>query len=835
MSDKAWIVHKFGGTSVANSERYRAAADILQDAGSERQGVVVSAMAGVTNALIDLIERAVAQDAGYRDAIDRLREQHVAVIDELLSDDPARALKEALTRDFEDVGKILGALWLLRSEADNARALISGMGEVWSARLLAAHLAERGRAAAWLDAREVLVVGAGELAPYVDWQRSQERLDRWLADRPDLDIAIITGYVAADENGVPTTLGRNGSDYSAAIFGALLAAQAIHIWTDVDGVMSADPRQVPDAVVLPALSYDEAMELAYFGAKVIHPSTMAPAVPRAIPIFIRNTFRPELPGTKVHTRATPPPSETQRGQPAAPDLSVKGIATVDGMALLNVEGSSMIGVPGIAHRLFGALREAQVSVVLISQGSSEHSICFAVPAEQAETAKKAVETAFFAERHHGQIQTVEVAVGCTILAVVGDNMAGIPGVASRFFGALGASGVNVRAIAQGASERNISAVIDTDDSFRALRAVHASFYLSPQTISVGVVGTGVVGSTFIDQLETQIPRLRQQYGIDLRVRALATSDTMWLSESPLELSDWRTANASRPLDLEAFVDWVHTDALPHAVLIDATASDDMASHYPTWLRRGIHVITPNKRAGSGPMARYQDIKAACRERGMRYHYETTVGAGLPIIHTLRDLEQTGDKVLSISGILSGTLAYLFTTFDGQRPFSELVREARDKGYSEPDPRDDLSGMDVARKLVIMGREIGLQLELSQVIVQSLVPPALASVPLEEFLERLPELDHAMRVRFAQAKERGDVLRYMGTIDTSGVAAVMLMRLPSHHPFAGVRSTENIVAFRTNRYNKHPLLVQGPGAGPEVTAGGVFADLLRLADFLGANR
>ncbi len=823
----SWSVHKFGGTSLANAERYRNAASIIAEgADGGRQAVIVSAMSGVTNALIDLVQQASHRDAGYTTALRDLRRREVETVAELLPAERSKALVDRINRDFDDIEDILKALWLLRTEPRAALELISGYGELWSAQLLGAYLDQAGTPTTWLDARRVLTVGEGQLAPWVDWASSAERLATWLDDN-DEDVIVVTGFIASNPDGIPTTLGRNGSDYSASIFAHLLDAKRIDIWTDVDGVMSANPRQVPDAVVLDEMSYDEAMELAYFGAKVIHPSTMAPAVNKGIPIWIRNTFAPEVPGTRIH--AVSDGRETVK-----PAFAVKGIATIDGMALINVEGTSMIGVPGIANRLFGALREAGVSVVLISQGSSEHSICFAVPDAESERAREAVEEAFFAERHHGQIQTIDVSRDCAIIAVVGDNMAGVPGVASTLFGALGKAGVNVRAIAQGSSERNISAVIDADDATRAVRAVHAGFYLSPQTVSVGILGTGVVGGALLEQLGEQIPRLNEDHGIDLRVRAIGTSKSMWTDDRALDPAHWREAD-SEPIDIDRFTDFVQTDAVPHAVIVDATASDDVAEHYEEWLDRGIHVVTPNKRAGSGPLRRLEAIRTAGRRRSAHFLYETTVGAGLPIIQTLRDLIQTGDEVHSIEGIFSGTLAYLFNAFDGSTPFSEIVRQAKAKGYTEPDPRDDLSGMDVARKLVILGREIGLALELSDVEVESLVPAELEGGSVESFLERVCAMDESMTKLFDEASAADEVLRYVGAIDADGHAKVALRRYPKTHPFGRIQMTDNIVEFRTHRYDENPLVVQGPGAGPDVTAGGVFADLLRLAENLGATR
>ncbi len=819
-----WTVHKFGGTSLASADRYRHVARVLSDRPEARRVVVVSAMGGVTNSLIEAVELAARRDSGFRDELEAIRQRHRATVADLVPLEIGRDLLESIGRDLEDVAAVLHGTWLLRSHSRSVLELVSGYGEVWSAQVLAAHLLSRREPALWMDAREVLVVGWEGGVPAVDWKESRTRLGAWLERQGRLpDTLVVTGYVAASPEGVPTTLGRNGSDFSASIFGALLDAGEIHIWTDVDGVMSANPRLVPDAVLLGALSYDEAMELAYFGAKVIHPSTMAPAVEHEIPIFIRNTFRPELPGTRIHLRGSS-------------DFAVKGFATVEGVALVNVEGTGMIGVPGTAERLFGALRDAGISVVMISQGSSEHSICFAVPGDTGERARQAVERAFFAERHLGQIQTVELVGDCCVLAVVGDGMAGHPGVAGRFFGALGDAGVSIRAIAQGSSERNISVVIDQAEASRALRAVHSGFYLSPQTISIGVIGTGVVGSALLSQLEEQSARLDREFNLDLRVRAIATSRSMILDDRRIDLSSWRQTleEEGRPVDPAALVRHVHAEHLPHAVLIDCTASDGVARLYPDWLRGGIHVITPNKRANTAPLDFYRELRRAARDSGAHYLYETTVGAGLPIIHTLRDLIQTGDAVLRIEGVLSGTLAYLFNALDGTRPFSEIVAEARSRGFTEPDPRDDLSGTDVARKVVILAREMGLPLQLDEVGVRSLVPPELREGSVADFMAALPAFDDAMEARRREAAARGEVLRFVGSVDAEGRAEAGLSAYPADHAFARIRLTDNIVQFRTRRYHANPLVVQGPGAGPEVTAGGVFADLLRLSAYLGAK-
>jgi aspartokinase/homoserine dehydrogenase 1 len=656
----------------------------------------------------------------------------------------------------------------------------------------------------------------------VQWDSSNERIASTI-ERGFDGTLIITGFIASDPRGVQTTLGRNGSDFSASIFGALLDAETIHIWTDVDGVLSADPRRVPDAEVIDSLSYNEAMELAYFGAKVIHPQTMAPAVGRAIPIWIRNTFAPERPATLI---CADPESV----------LPVKGITTIEDIALVNLEGAGMIGVPGTAHRLFGALREEGISVVLISQGSSEHSICCAVPRVECERAVAVVRAAFARELADGQIHSVEVDVDLAILAVVGDGMAGLPGVAAKVFGALGAAAVNVRAIAQGASERNISVVVPSKAATRALRAVHASFYLSDHTISIGVIGPGIVGRALLEQIASQSERLRRDLKLDLRVRGLLSSKRMLLSERGVPLEGWREAldGADEPADLSRFVEHVAAEHLPHHVIIDCTASGEVAAHYAGWLAAGIHVVTPNKKANSAPLADYRAVNAARRAGGSHYLYEATVGAGLPVIQTLRDLRETGDDIVSIEGIFSGTLAYLFNVYDGRRAFSDIVREAKQRGYTEPDPRDDLSGMDVARKLIILGREMGLTLEMSDVKVESLVPAGLEQGSVQDFLDRLPAHDAVMAARVERAGAAGKVLRYVGRLTASGDATVGVVECDARHAFANIALTDNVVRFATTRYSSNPLIVQGPGAGPEVTAGGIFADLLRLSAYLGAR-
>ena len=811
--------HKFGGSSLANAERIRHVADLLLADDAPHQVAVTSAMQGTTNALIALSEAA-ARGEDWQPALEALQQRHLDTALALLESPEAMLARVQALCD--ELAELLRATALLRQPGRTAAERVQGMGEVLSTTLLHAHLRERGGDYALLDAREVLVVRHTDLGAVVDWHESARRLVAWRQQHPQAKVNV-TGFVASDEQGLATTLGRNGSDYSAAIFASLFDADELHIWSDVDGVLSADPRVVPEAVPLTAMSYREACELAYFGAKVIHPQTMTPAIARKLPILMRNTFRPEFPGTRI---------DAVGDRSSGP---VKGLTLGGHLALVCLEGAGLIGVPGTAERVFAALHAAHISVVMISQGSSEHSICCVVHEREGEAARNALREAFARELDVAQVQGVTLCGGISVLAAVGDGMAGTPGVAAQMFDALARARVNIRAIAQGASERNISVAINTADATRALRAVHASFWLSPQTIALAVIGPGKVGAALLDQLQTALPRLRQNANIDLRLRALASRSKLWLCEHG-DASDWRTHMQADPTtdSLDGLAAHLLDSHLPHAVIIDCSASDNVAARYPEWLAAGIHVITPNKQAGAGPLARYAAIREACAKTGARFRYEATVGAGLPVISTLRDLLDTGDELLAIDGIFSGTLAWLFNKYDGSKPFSELVREAHALGYTEPDPRDDLSGTDVARKLVILARESGMALSLADVSVQSLVPEALRSADRDAFMAGLEALDAPMQAALDAARAKGRVLRYVARLERDGKASVSLQELPGDHAFAHLRLTDNCVSFTTRRYCDNPLVVQGPGAGPEVTAAGVFSDLLRLAAALGAK-
>ena len=787
-------------------------------------GVVVSAMGGMTDQLVALTS--VPEGAGeVQSMLNDIGQRYIDTSTALISSDGLAELLEAWRSDAEIITKLLGAP-AIDEPIQESGVIVTGFGELWSARLLAMFLTERKNLkgdVSWVDSRKVITVRRSDLGPSVLWKESQ---DAWSQTLPSgfNGIAVMTGFIATDEQGIQTNLGRNGSDYSAAILAALTGADRLDIWTDVDGVMSADPRRVPDAQIIETLSYNEAMELAYFGTKVIHPQTLQPAKENNFTVVIRNSFTPEQPGTRIAVFDVP--DEGIKG--------IKGITAVSDIALVNIEGAGMIGVPGTAERVFATLKTAGLSVTLISQASSEHSICIAVPREAADKAKAVISEAFSDEIAEGQIQKVDITDNQSIVAVVGDGMAGTPGVAARFFSNLGKARINVRAIAQGSSERNISAVIDSDNVTKALRAVHSGFYLSAKTISIGVIGTGVVGRTLLEQLRGQRERLRNRFNIDLRVRAIAKSDRMLFSDVQIDLSGWQDAlnSSEEALDLEFFEMHVCAEHLPHSVIIDCTAEQEIADRYSGWLERGIHIITPNKKAFSGSQAGYEVLKASATAGHTHYLYETTVGAALPIIKTIRDLIDTGDRVHSVKGILSGTLAYLFNSYDGSKPFSEIVAAAKASGFTEPDPRDDLSGMDVVRKLIIIARELGQEIQIGDFPVQNLVPDELKKLEVEEFMENLSRYDDQMLELYEKTAKNKQSLRYIASLDADGNASVQLEPVSTEDALSNIRLTDNLVQFKTDRYAENPLVIQGPGAGPEVTAAGVFGDLLKLATWLG---
>ncbi|XP_024532065.1 bifunctional aspartokinase/homoserine dehydrogenase 1, chloroplastic [Selaginella moellendorffii] len=831
---ESWSVHKFGGTCVGTCERIQNVADIVVSDPSQRKVVVVSAMSKVTDVLYHLVEAAGSRKESYIESLNLLLQKHKETARALLVEgaDLEKFLAK-LEDDIRNLQAMLRAIYIAGHATESFTDFVVGHGELWSAQMLCAAVNKRGLSAAWMDAREVLVVtptSTNQVDP--DFASSETRLFDWYARNP-ADTIIVTGFIANTPDNVPTTLKRDGSDFSAAIMGSLFRAANVTIWTDVDGVYSADPRKVSEAVVLSTLSYQEAWEMSYFGANVLHPRTTLPVMKYNIPITIRNVFNLSASGTKICRTY-----ESTDDEFRAANSVVKGFATVDNLALVNVEGTGMAGVPGTASTIFEAVKEVGANVVMISQGSSEHSVCFAVPEKEVKAVSKALEKKFKRALDAGRLSKIEIVPNCSILAAVGQKMASTPGVSATLFDALAKANINVRAIAQGCSEYNITVVVNQDNSAKALKAAHSRFYLSRTPLAVGIVGPGLIGGTLLDQLKDQAAPLKEDFNIDLRVLGVIGSKKMALSHSGLNLSNWRSTlkEEGEEADLEKFTAHLCcSHPIPNIVVVDCTASSDIPDWYYPWMRKGMHIVTPNKKANSGSLDKYLRLKELQRKSYTHYFYEGTVGAGLPILSTLQGLLETGDKIHTVEGIFSGTLSYIFNNFHGQKTFSEIVKEAKAAGYTEPDPRDDLSGMDVARKVIILARECGLKLELDDICLENLVPEPLRGCEnVDEFMDKLPEYDQAIAARREQAEESDEVLCYVGVVDVlASQGRVELRRYPKSHAFAQLSGSDNIIAFTTARYKKQPLIVRGPGAGAEVTAAGVFSDILRLASYLGA--
>lgn len=818
-------VFKFDDSLYYTKEGLESIVGVVEKQNSPDLVIVITQSREVRTDIELLIDLAIQRNESLWAGLEGISSKQYDLISGIRSGKMRKDLEFSVRGHFKEMEEILKSVWLVQDCSGKMKEHILGIGNLWTAELLNSYFLSTGKSSFWADSRDILTFVSGERGLSFDMKASSRKLDALVKKNGKAGIFIVTGSRGVDSIGQSVSLGRYGSELAASVYGRVFSSKRIVFWSSCDGVMSADPSKVPGAVVIPELSYEEATELAHFGSEIIHPEAINPAIQSRIPIFIKNIKDPESCGTVINSKGS-----GKNGHP------VKGFSIIDAISLLNVEGAGMVGVPGISSRLFSSLHKKNISVILISQASSEHSICCAVPEEQAVEARDVARETFAEELGNYRINTIDIERGCAILGAVGDRMSGTPGISAKFFGALGQAGVNVRAIAQGASERNISAVVRSEDATRALRAVHSGFYLSNQTLSVGVIGPGLIGSTLLDQIAGESASLHDRFGVDIRVRGITRSKKMLLGDPTLDITEWREVfeESTHNADLDAFVDHIDAEYIPHKVIIDCTTSRDIPGRYLEWIKRGIHIITPNKKAGTTPMPEYTELFKESRKRGIHFLYETTVGAGLPIIGTLKDLIRTGDKIKRIEGVFSGTLAYLFWRFDGKAPFSALVKEARELGFTEPDPRDDLSGMDIVRKTVILAREVGHSVEVGDVPVKSLVPAELVDVSLDDFLLRMDVMDGEMDRLYIEAAERHEVIKYTGIIEEDGSCSVRLKSYPDDHPFAGISGSDNIVAFTTERYNDQPLIVRGPGAGPEVTAGGIFADLLRLASYLGAR-
>lgn len=787
--------------------------------------VVVSAMRGVTDQLAETCDRMERDSFNYEETIQDLEGRHFKIARQML---PAQEQSELITdlkmilNELEDV---LQGVSLVREVTSKTRDFVMGFGERLSAKILTYLLASEGIKATYTDARSFIVTDSRFGNARVDEEITYDKIKNYFNGSNDTQVYVVTGFIAATATKLPTTLGRGGSDYTASLIGAALNSELIEIWTDVNGLMTADPVKVKRSFPITEISYEEAMELSHFGAKVIYPPTLIPALKAQIPIIIKNTFDPTQPGTTIRNEITPTHN------------LIKGLSSIDNITMLTIKGSGMIGVSGIAARIFTSLAGADVNIIMITQASSEHTVSIAVLPNQAERARKAIQTEFEQEMLGYEIDNVEVEPDLSVIAVVGDNMKNIPGIAGRVFRALGRNGVNIRAIAQGSSERNISFVVSNKNEKKAINTLHDAFFLAGvKTVNLYVIGTGLIGGTLLEMLRAQLQVFYDDYNIDFCLRGMANSRHMLISETGVSLSDWKKQleKNGQATSLKEFVTQIQHHNLPNSIFVDCTASDEVSEIYPELLSSSVSVVTPNKKANSGSLKYYKELHDLASKHNVAFKYETNAGAGLPIISTIDELVSTGDHVEKIEGVLSGTLSYIFNSYTGGQKFSEIVRQARDKGFTEPDPREDLNGRDVARKLLILAREAGFQIEPEDVKVQNLVPESVRNGnDVDKFFEKLSEHDAEFEKMRIDAEKDGKKLCYIARFE-NGKGIVKLEKISNEHPFYGLDGSDNILALYTRYYKESPMVIKGPGAGANVTSGGIVADILRVVSTKAAS-
>lgn len=816
-------VLKFGGTSVGSIESISRVISILEDnlASGEKIAVVYSAMGGVTNRLIDIAKMAAQGNEDYRELMKAMEERHFSTIRGLIGAKSQSATFTSIKILFNDLEDILRGVSLIRELTPRTLDLVMSFGERLSATIVSEALKFRGVEVEFCDARTVVRTNSNFGNAEVDFEETNRLIIEKFASTKAL--LCVTGFIGSTQDGITTTLGRGGSDFTASIIGAALDADLIEIWTDVDGIMTADPRKVPNSFTIPALSYSEAMELSHFGAKVIYPPSLQPAFSKNIPLKVMNTFNVSFEGSLVSRKANDK------------KYDITGISSIDDIALVNIQGSGMIGVAGISSKLFKALSEHQISVVLISQASSEHSICFAIDPKFVDKAREVLNATFEEELENGSVDRIEVSRNLSVIAIVGEGMKRSAGISGKLFSVLGKNGINVIAIAQGSSELNISVVISKNDLSKALNAIHGVFFQSEiRNLNLYMVGVGLIGSTLIEQIRQQTLYLQEEKMLRLNIVGISNTKKMLLESAGINPEYWREEldGMGVKTSLPAFIQRIQELNLPNSVFIDCTSDKDIVDSYNDLLDANVSIVTPNKVANSGSYVDYEKLRKTAIRRGVKFLYETNVGAGLPIINTIQGLIASGDKFLKIEAILSGTLSYIFNNFKPGMKFADIVRKAKEKGYTEPDPRDDLSGTDVARKILILSREVGVQLNPDDVELVPLLPESCLQAPsVDAFFGELLNQNEYFEKLLTDATNQGGVLRYIATLN-EGKAIVSLRIVGPEHPFFSLSGSDNIVSFTTERYKDHPLVIKGSGAGAEVTASGVFADIMSISSYLG---
>ena len=811
-------VLKFGGSSVANAENIQKVVAIVKG-NTESQIVVVSALGGVTDLLIKAGTLAEQSEESYKEVLKQLETNHLDTARALLPVTHQSSCLSMIKQHFNELDEICNSVFYLKELSLRTKDRIISFGEMLSSKIIAAYMQSLGIAHEWLDSRKLIKTNSNFGFAAVNFSITNDKISYAVSSSGN-QLFLAPGFISSDEQGNTTTLGRGGSDYTAAIFAAAVHATSLEIWTDVTGMMTADPRWVPNAKTIAATSYQEAMELSHFGAKVIYPPTIQPVMQKNIPTWVKNTFAPNEAGTVIGSSAAADEAEI-----------ITGISSINAIALLSLEGSGMVGIPGFSKRLFEALASEKINVILITQSSSEHSICVAVNTADSDKAKLAVDNAFEIEIAQGKLDPLKVEKDLSIIALVGDKMRHHTGIAGRMFDALGKNGVNIRAIAQGSSERNISAVIAGNDVKKAVNVLHEAFFETTyKQLNIFIIGAGNVGSKLIDQVKQQQPFLLEQLNLQVRVTGIANSKKMLFAENgnAIDLANWKASlDAADAMDLQAFVTTVIEKNLRNSVLVDVTANAGVAAVYGSLLAKTVSVVACNKIAASSSFESYLKLKSLAKEYNALFLFETNVGAGLPVIGTLNDLRRSGDKVIKIQAVLSGTLNFVFNNYNGTKPFTEVVRQAQAEGYTEPDPRLDLGGTDVMRKIMILAREAGEQIEMDDITNNGFLPQSCFEGTVEDFYSEMGRQESHFRKLYDEAAAKNCKLKFVAQFE-NGKASVGLQHIPADSDFYHLYGKDNIVLFYTQRYPEQPLVVKGAGAGADVTASGVFADIIRVA-------
>mmetsp|Transcript_5320 Transcript_5320/g.5696 ORF Transcript_5320/g.5696 Transcript_5320/m.5696 type:complete len:946 (-) Transcript_5320:875-3712(-) len=877
-ADNDWEVHKFGGASLATSELYKQVGDLLisEASGKSVSGsaiptmAIVSARGGMTDLLVKVVDSALVDFEVAKKVLNEAVEGQIGLLNELAPIEITGKIEANIRNDANDILLLVQSLRMINTVPSVTMEVVSGYGEIWSAQTLNAYLQAKDITCEWIDARQILRVksdssGLGEKGAAATggvlplWEETSLLLKNWWntvgLDKGMLDcdyksgqspIVVVTGFVASTIDGIPTTLKRSGSDYSATIFAKLLGASRVTMWKNTDGVYTADPRRVPEAFSIASLKYDEALELAYFGAQVLHPSAMVPCIDDNIPVYVRNIFNPAFKGTVVQGRSPTLKETTMTGKITnwranKGVIPIKGITSVDKVALVTLEGASTIGGSNVAEKFMGAMADNDINVLIITQASSESSICIAVPENEGEKAIAALQGSFELELARSTVGSLSLNKGMAIVAIIGEGMAYSSGISSTFMGSMTRANVNIRLIAQGSSERQIAVVVKQADTTRALRAAHMAFTLSGTTASVTIIGsTGTIGKAFVKQLSTQRRTLIDELSVCPRIMVTANTKKMAIAKDARGLpigaiNEQLDGDEAIDSDLDKLSTEVEADVNPHRVIIDCTNSQTVSDYYGRWLSEGIDVISPSRKLLEGPLADYKRVSELQKQSFANWQYETSVGSALPIITTLRDLVETGDKVNKIRGSVSGTMSYVLSTFNEDIPFSKALEQAVELGFAESDIREDLSGMDMAGKVTIIARQIGMDIELDDVEVESfLTDDHAANEDLKT--KDLESIDDIMLERFQKAKADNRVLRYkFDIVKETGKCRCYIEAVDSTDPLFRLKNIENLVAFETDRYSASPLIVKGAAAGPELAASGIFADLLRLTRGYSAER